>query len=98
MIGGTLVLEDTILHFQFDKEVGSVALTVTDAHSGTSGFQMVDGKTFACALAIALNPEGEAVPMPATAEEWEELAEAVTPRLPEDPNPKTGPRILRWIP
>jgi len=58
---GTIVLEDTIIHFEVlgDSTTTRVKYTVADGRTGESERKAVDARAFMTALGIALDFEGD---------------------------------------
>jgi len=97
MLTGTIVMEDTVLHFQYMQD-NTVHLTVCDAFTGQHGAKSVKDVHLAQALGIALHPDGDAYAKMLEAE-YEALVEAVSPvitELGDDGEPETVQ--LRWLP
>ncbi len=76
MIAGTIVMEDTILHFHHNQQ-GQVILTVCDALTGNKASKTVSAEDFGMAIGVAMHPEGSSEHM--SDEEYNALVEAVTP-------------------
>ena len=91
MIAGTIVMEDTIIHFAYDN-MGHCSLTVCDALTGRQASKLVDDTKFGMALGIAMDHEGSSAGL--TEQQYEELVIAVTPVLYIEEQPVA----LRWLP
>lgn len=103
MIAGTLVLEDSIVHYH----VGDIAphglmarVRVADGLEGWEGETVCSTQALAAALAIAMNADGEFPGVPLNEGEAQALWALAEGAVPADPRPDTesGPNPLRWIP
>ena len=97
MIAGTIIMEDSVIHFKHDRK-GHVELTVSDALTGREASKTCTEEDFCVALGVAMHPEGCAVHI--SEQEYDSLVTAVTPIYYE---PLAGADELmefplRWLP